>query len=93
MAVAPMLKEGTDYGVRIYPTSIVMPSEKGAAATKPLIVNKNQAAIDSIIKIRPLTKQDSIKLQIQKPLPVAPAKPTPSKLDSVRIYKTPSKKD
>lgn len=94
MAVAPMLKEGTDYGVRIYPTSIVMPAEKGAATAKPLIVNKNQAAIDSIIKIRPLNKQDSIKLQIKKPLPPAPAKPiAPAKLDSVRIYKTPSKKD
>lgn len=92
LAVAPMLKSGSDYGVRIYPTNLIDPITQSETLANTMVINKFQNAIDSLIKIRPLTKQDSLNFHLIKKGIDNKIKPMVNKTDSVRIYKTPSKK-
>ncbi|OYU95096.1 MAG: hypothetical protein CFE21_12380 [Bacteroidetes bacterium B1(2017)] len=55
---APKLKEGEVYGARLAP--IVIPAYQPAPAPEK-IVSPAQKSVDSIMAIRPLTKQDSVK--------------------------------
>jgi WD40 repeat protein len=96
IAAAPMLRNSIEYGVRIFQTNLVDPiiaSEQFKASKTNVVFNKFQKEIDNVLKERALTKQDSIKFQIQ-PLKVQVKSKTMNKtlLDSVRIYKTPSVK-
>lgn len=95
MAVASTLKNSSTYGVRLYNTSLSLPVANIGKVNTLKPINKNQNAIDSILKIRPLTKLDSSKFLLQKnvlPPTTSPIKPnTAPKIDSVRIFKTPSK--
>ena len=67
--------------------------EKFNVTKTNIVINKFQKEIDNVLKERALTKQDSIKYQIQ-PLKVTVKAKNMNKipLDSVRIYKTPSVK-
>ncbi len=89
IAVAPMLKGGSDYGVRIFPTDLTDPIPMVQVTNNNLPMNKNQNAIDSILKVRTLTKQDSLKYQINAIKPILKTKTTAIKTDSVKVYKTP----
>lgn len=92
IAVAPMLKGGSDFGVRIYPTDLIDPTTPILNTTMNGLLNKNQNKIDSIIKIRPLTKQDSIQYKIILPKMIKSNKNVVVKpADTVRIFRTPSK--
>ena len=96
IAAAPMLRNSSDYGVRVFQTELVDPItaiEKVNLTKTNIVVNKFQKEIDNVLKERALTKQDSIKYQIQ-PLKVLVKSKNLNKtqLDSVRIYKTPSVK-
>ena len=95
--VAPKLKETTDYGARIVPSNIPMPI---VAALPAKLLSPAQKSLDSIMQIRPLTKQDSIKYKnilIPKTTSKNDNSPINSnenagnsgKLDSAIIYKTP----
>jgi WD40 repeat protein len=93
IASAPMLKGGNDYGVRIYPTDLVDPFLVETKGVK-LMGNKFQNEIDSVMKIRTLTKQDSVKYQI-KPLNKVNKNTSgsaPSDVNEVKIFKTPAPK-
>jgi hypothetical protein len=89
IAVAPMLKGGSDYGVRIFPTDLTDPISLVQVTNNNLPINKNQNTIDSISKIRTLTNQDSLKYQIKAIKPILKTKATTPKTDSVKVYKTP----
>lgn len=93
IAAAPMLKNSNEYGVRIYQTGLTDPITAYQASAINT-TNKFQVAIDSILKVRTLTKQDSLKFQLL-PLNTAIRKKSNRKvapIDSVRIFKTPSLK-
>lgn len=92
IAAAPMLKGSSNYGVRVYPTDLVDPITVSETKANALLVNKFQNAIDSVMKIRTLTKQDSIKYQLIKAKVDIKTGEVKNKVDSVRIYKTPSLK-
>jgi WD40 repeat protein len=96
IAAAPMLRNSSEYGVRVFQTALVDPItaiETVKVSKTNIILNKFQKEIDNVLKERALTKQDSIKYQIQ-PLKVLVKSKNLNKtqLDSVRIYKTPSVK-
>ena len=94
IATAPMLRTGEDFGVRIYPSGIELPQNH-------LMFSKvvyPYAPLDSIMKLRTLTKSDSIKYKKQlvifdefNKLKVSKSLAN-NKLDSVKIYKTPMNK-
>jgi WD40 repeat protein len=95
--VAPKLKETTDYGARIVPSNIPMSI---VAALPAKLLNPAQKSLDSIMQIRPLTKQYSIKYKnILIPKTTSKNENSPinsnenagnsGKLDSAIIYKTP----
>jgi hypothetical protein len=93
IAAAPMLKGSVDFGVRIYPTDLIDPITMGLNDASKLRINKFQNAIDSVMKIRTLTKQDSLKFQIKAfKSSVKNTNINNSKIDTVKIYKTPSLK-
>jgi len=96
IAAAPMLKNSNEFGVRIYQTNLTDPITANQIVNETntnIVLNKFQNEIDSILLIRTLTKQDSIKYQV-KPSKVMVNSKNINKapLDSVRIYKTPSLK-
>jgi len=92
LAVAPMLKGSSAYGVRIYPTDLIDPITQNENTANSLLVNKLQNAIDSVMKIRTLTMQDSLKYQLIKKVIAKKTESINNEVDSLRIYKTPSKK-
>jgi hypothetical protein len=89
-----MLRTGEDFGVRIYPSGIELPQN----LTTNNKIYYPYAPLDSIMKLRTLTKADSIKYKKQigifedfnkaKNKDIAPS----NKLDSVRFFKTPMNK-
>jgi WD40 repeat protein len=96
IAAAPMLRNNSEYGVRIFQTNLIDPffaSETSNISKTNIVINKFQKEIDNVLKERSLTKKDSIKFQIQ-PIKVIGKSRSLNKtpLDSVRIYKTPSVK-
>ncbi|MCF8430039.1 MAG: WD40 repeat domain-containing protein, partial [Bacteroidia bacterium] len=96
IAAAPMLRNSSEYGVRVYQTDLMDPitaSQVVKVVKSNVILNKFQNELDSIQKERNLTKKDSVRYQIQPYKVFVKSKNlnrTP--LDSVRIYKTPSVK-
>ncbi len=97
LIIAPKLKEGSEYGARIVPSMLPMP-----VLIEPTlkIISPAQKSLDSIMSIRPLTKQDSIKFKnilIQKSTNKSGTKGNENKnlpgsnnpIDSAVIYKTP----
>ncbi len=91
LAVAALLRGSKEYGPRIFYSNIPKPALP-ALPLKPL--SAAQKAIDSIMSVRPLTRQDSIKYK--SILMLKPTRPTNQKgaaaasvLDSTIIYKTP----
>jgi WD40 repeat protein len=93
IAAAPMLKGSVDFGVRIYSTDLIDPITMGLNDASKMRINKFQNAIDSVMKIRTLTKQDSLKFQIKAfKSSVKNTNVNNSKIDTVKIYKTPSLK-
>jgi WD40 repeat protein len=94
IATAPMLRSGEDFGVRIYPSGIELPQ----SSTSINKIYYPYAPLDSIMKLRTLTKTDSLKYKKQigifeefnkvKNKGISPS----NKLDSVRFYKTPMTK-
>ena len=94
IAAAPMLRNSSEFGVRVFQTNLTDPytvSEGIKVAKTNIVINKFQKEIDNLLKERALTKQDSIKYQIQ-PLKVMVKLININTLDSVRIYKTPKVK-
>ncbi len=96
IAAAPMLKNSSEFGVRVFQTDLTDPytvSEGIKFAKTNVVINKFQNEINNLLKVRALTKQDSIKFQIQ-PLKVTmkSINLNINTLDSVRIYKTPKVK-
>lgn len=74
MAVAPVLRGGNDYGVRIYPLDFARPKPKPADTLRAK-KTKGQLALDSIIKIRKPTKLDSVKYKIRPATVTMPVQP------------------
>jgi WD40 repeat protein len=91
--ISPKLKGTQEFGARVIPSGIpnltkVLESNKNAAPKTPM-----QLQLDSIIAMRTLTKQDSLKYKtlLTPPKPKTGSK-NPNQLDSAIIYKTPMKK-
>lgn len=91
--ISPKLKGTQEFGARVIPSGILNlvkapENTKNAAPKSPM-----QLQLDSIIAIRPLTKQDSLKFKtlLTPPKPKTGSK-NPNQLDSAIIYKTPMKK-
>ncbi len=94
IATAPMLRTGEDFGVRIYPSGIELPQTKASTTYKIIY---NYAPLDSVMKIRTLTKADSIKYKKQiasfeEINRLKDKKTSTFLLDTVKIYKTPMNK-
>jgi WD40 repeat protein len=94
IAAAPMLKNNNEFGVRIYNTILIDPFTASLTIKTNktnIVLNKFQNEIDSLLKQRTLTKQDSLKYQIKPIKIVIKAKNVVNlSLDTVRIFKTPS---
>lgn len=88
---APLLREESIFGVRVYPSGIETQSASDSVSFKIKPIQK--AAMDSILRVRKLNHTDSIQFQLiqnsSKPINALPAKSSSNKLDSARIYKTP----
>jgi hypothetical protein len=91
--ISPKLKGTQEFGARVILSGIpnltkVLESNKNAAPKTPM-----QLQLDSIIAMRTLTKQDSLKYKtlLTPPKPKTGSK-NPNQLDSAIIYKTPMKK-
>jgi WD40 repeat protein len=91
IAAAPMLKGAVDFGVRIYSTDLIDPITMGLNDANKLKTNKFQSSIDSVLKIRSLNKQDSLKYQIKAlKSNIKNTNNVVPEIDSVKIYKIPS---
>ncbi len=88
ICAAAMMKNSEEYGPRIFKTKIPNP-----IANQTANPSKLQKDFDSMWKPNPLSKEDSLLIKQGKnpslPNNSKSNKPTPTKLDSARIYKTP----
>jgi WD40 repeat protein len=89
--IGPKLKEGNKYGARLIPSGI-KPLKLKEIPTK----NKMQFALDSIMEVRTLNRQDSIKFKSllnpqNLPQTNQPQNKAAKSIDKPTIYKTPMK--
>lgn len=97
LLIAPRVKGSPDFGARVIPSGIPLPLLPSTNSNnKPKVISAQQRQLDSIMAIRPLTKQDSVKYKnLLTPSPsggnsgTGSSKSQTKGLDSAVIYKTP----